>query len=571
MFTFYRRLPLYRQLQDYTKRDLRSDIGAGVTVGVLLVPQGMAYAVLAGLPPVYGLFSAIVPLLVYGLLGPSRQLSVGPVAIVSLLIATGAGKWASPGTPEYLSLVLQLTLMTGVVQLVAGVIRFGYLASFLSQPVIHGFSSAAALIIMGSQMESLLGIPLSGSGGLHQELLALVQHIGQMHFPTVAISAGALAIILVAPGIHRNIPGPLVALLLGTLIVFFMGLYHDGVEIVGDIPGGAPPFVIPAVTWKSIQMLWPTALSIGLIGFLVSYTVSRALSAKHPGQHVNANHEFVALGAANLAGAFFSAHPVAGGFARSAVNEQANAASGLASLISASVVMLCLLFLTPLFRYVPGAVLAAMIVVAVIPMITFGEMVKLWHTDRRDLFMLVGTFLVTLGFGVEKGVAISVVFSLILFVYRASNPHTAQLGRLPGTRHFMNIERFAEAETCDDILVFRFDGPLFFGNSLVFEQRMKDCRKEKGAPLKLVVLDAGAITGIDSSAMDVLEQLVDDFASQQIQFYTAFVRGPVRDVLHRSGLYEKIGSSHHFMNVADAVDWFTSHHRKEENQCLSNS
>ena len=564
-------IPLFQNMKGYSKSDLRGDGIAGITVGILLIPQGMAYAVLAGMPPVYGLFSATVPLVVYGLLGSSRQLAVGPVAIVSLLITSGVSEWAQPGTAEYVSLVVQLSLLTGLIQVIAGAVRLGYLANFLSRPVIHGFSSAAALVIIGSQLGNLLGIPVPRSTPLHETVINLIRNGAHFHWPTFAIGICAVGIVIAAPRIHRAIPGALIAIVAGTLTVYFAGHTMTGVKIVGDIPGGAPPFAIPSFSLESLRMLWPTAVTIAFFGFLESYAVSKALAAKKQNQKLNANHEFISIGAANLAGAFFNAYPVAGGFGRSAVNEQAGAVSGLASLFSAFIVLLCLLFLTPLFRHLPGAVLAAMIVVAVIPLIAIDDVKYLWRSDRRDLFLLITTFAATLALGVESGIVISVVLSLLLVVYSASNPHSAELGKLPGDRHYMNVIRFPKAETCDDILVFRFDGPLFFGNVSVFEDRIKMHMKKKSPQLKLIVLDASAIHHIDSTAMHTLTQMVEGFARQHINVYTAYVRGPIRDTMKRSGLYDIIGSSNHFLNVADAVERFTSRHRKEQSECLSNN
>ena len=571
MRRFLNRVPLVRMMRKYSRSDLRGDSIAGVTVGVLLIPQGMAYAVLAGMPPVYGLFSATVPLIVYGLFGTSRQLAVGPVAIVSLLIASGVSKWATPGTPEYISLVIQLSLMTGVVQLVAGAVRLGYLANFLSQPVIHGFSSAAAIVIIGSQLGSLLGTPVPRTSQLHETLLILVRHMRSIHVPTLVIGVCSVAIIVVAPKVRRGIPGALIAIVVGTLVVYFSRLSEMGVKIVGDIPGGAPPYALPAISLESLQMLWPTALTIGFIGFLESCAVSKAMATKAGGGKIDANHEFIALGAANLTGGFFSAYPVAGGFGRSAVNEQAGAVSGVASLVSALLVFLCLLFLTPFFRYLPGAVLAGLIVVAVVPLIAFKETAHLWKVDRRDFFLLVATFVATLTFGVEMGIAIAVVLSLLLVVYNASTPHSAELGRLPASHHYMNVARFPEAETCRDILIFRFDGPLFFGNVAAFEERISDLAQKKGDAMKLFVLDASAIHSVDTTAMKALKEMVKLFSSRHVAFYTAHLRGPVRDRMKRSGVYEQIGQSNHFMNVSDAVTWFVKNHRKEESKCLLNS
>lgn len=555
-------IPIVGTLQNYSSQLLTRDLIAGATVGVMLIPQGMAYADLAGMPPIFGLFSATVPLLIYGIMGTSKQLAIGPVAIVSLLIASGISQLAQPGSPAYISLVLQLAVLTGIIQLAAGVLRLGFLANFLSRPVIHGFASAAALIIITSQLGNLLGISVLRSVHPQQTLATLWNNLVQVHWITVAIGVGGIVLIWGTKRIHPLLPGALIALVVGATLTYFLDLSPNGVKTVGTFTGSVPPFRFAIVSPETLYTLLPTALAISMIGFLESFAVAKALETKSTKQRINANREFLALGSANLGGSLFSAFPVAGGFARSAVNAQAGASSGVASIVSATVVFASLMFLTPLFTYIPSAVLAAIILVAVSSLIGVKDMIKLWRTDKRDFTMLVATFFSTLALGVELGISIAVILSLVLVIYSASNPHSAVLGRLPSTRNYVNIERFPNAKTTPGILVFRFDGPLFFANVHTFADRIKAEELTQDMPLQLFILDASAIHCIDSSAMEALSQIIDDFSQRNIYFCTAFVKGPVRDSLQKSGLLKKIGKSNIFMSVADATDWF--HQRRKD-------
>jgi len=380
-------IPSLHWLPAYNSDQLQGDLSAGLTVGVMLIPQGMAYAMIAGLPPVYGLYASTIPLILYALLGTSRQLAVGPVAMVSLLTAAGVATLAEPGSDTYIALAIALALMVGIIQFLLGAFRLGFLVNFLSHPVVSGFTSAAALIIGFSQLKHLLGISLPKGGHVHEILLAAVRQIDQVHLPTFLLGAGGILVILVARRIDRRIPAPLLAVLLGILAVSILGLDQLGVRIVGEIPVGLPSLSLPALNGSVIQSLLATALAISLVSFMESIAVAKAIQSRHRVDELDPNQELIALGAANIGGAFFQSYPVTGGFSRTAVNDQAGARSGLASIISAGLILLTLLFLTPLFHNLPNAILAAVIMVAVFGLIDYKEVIHLWHTDRSDLWM----------------------------------------------------------------------------------------------------------------------------------------------------------------------------------------
>ncbi len=351
-------------IKGYQKGDLSGDLSAGVTVGIMLIPQGMAYAMIAGVPPIYGLYASAIPLLVYAIMGTSRQLSVGPAAMISLLIASGVGQLASFGSEEYIAFTLLLALMVGIFQLLLGAFRLGFLVNFLSHPVVSGFTSGAAIIISLNQVKHIFGVDVDRSNYIHELIPAIVGKLGEIHVVTIIIGLFGILIILVSRKLSRKIPGSLIAVIFGIVFTVVFDLEAKGVRIIGEVPGGLPGFSVPAISWEAIKILTPSTLTIALIGFMESFAVARALQMRHKNYSIDANKELVALGLSNLVGSFFKAFPTTGGFGRSAVNDQAGAKTGLASIVSAVVIIFTLLFFTELFYNLPQAILGAVILVA---------------------------------------------------------------------------------------------------------------------------------------------------------------------------------------------------------------
>ncbi|NJB86415.1 SulP family sulfate permease [Lewinella marina] len=548
-----RRLPLPDWILHYDRRWLRGDVVAGLTVGVMLIPQGMAYAMLAGLPPIYGLYAATLPLLVYALMGSSRQLAVGPVAMDSLLTATGVGALAAVGTENYLYLAILLALLVGIIQFSAGVLRLGFLVDLLSRPIISGFTSAAALIIGLSQLQHLLGVNLGRSSFVHDILISAVQHLNEVNLPTLGIGVAGIALLLLVKRYAPVVPGPLVVVVVAALAVFFGGLADSGVKIVGEVPAGLPAFGIPGIAWGDVQALLPTALTIALIGFMEGIAVAKAVNARHRHYTVEPNRELLAIGASNIGSSLVSGFPVAGGFSRTAVNDQAGAQTGLASIISAALIVLTLLFLTPWFYYLPQAVLASIIMVAVFKLIDWREALRLWRVDRSDFWMLTATFIATLALGIQNGIAAGVVLSIGVHVYRSMRPHLAVLGQIGETHTFRNINRFTEARELPGILVVRFDAPLYFANLSYFQSQLERLLAERSGEVSVVVINAEGISGIDSSALYALRQFVETQKENGLTIRFAGLIGPARDALKKGGLYEIIGRENFYLDVADAV------------------
>jgi len=548
-------LPILEWLPKYNNDLLKGDLTAGITVGVMLIPQGMAYAMLAGLPPIYGLYASTIPLIIYALLGTSRQLAVGPVAMVSLLTAAGVGALADGGTETYIALAIALAFFVGMIQFLRGAFRLGFLVNFLSHPVISGFTSAAALIIGLSQLKHLLGINIPRSHHIHEIVLNAIENFGSINWFTFGIGAVGIALILFVKKINRAIPGPLLAVVFGILAVWGLGLYEQGVKIVGEVAEGLPSFILPSVNAETISALLPTALAIALVSFMESIAVAKAIQAKHKNYKVIPNQELIALGLANIGGSLFQSYPTTGGFSRTAVNDQAGAKTGLAAIISAVLIVLTLLFLTPLFYYLPQTILASVIMVAVFGLIDFKEPIHLWKANRTDFWMLIVTFIATLTLGIEQGIGIGVILSLAMVIFRTTRPHVAELGKVPGTNYYRNVDRFRTVEDRPDLLILRFDAQLYFANINYFKETIEDLVAKKGEALKTVILNAESINSMDSSAVHAVEEIVEELREQGIKVMFSGVKGPVRDAMKKGHLTEEIGEECFFMTVQEAVDF----------------
>lgn len=556
-------LPLLNTLRNYKKDTLKGDVAAGITVGIMLIPQGMAYAVLAGMPPVYGLYASILPLLIYALMGTSRQLAVGPVAMVSLLVVAGVGALAEVGSDRFIQLAILTAFGVGLVQFLMGVFRMGFLVNFLSHPVLSGFTSAAAIIIGASQIKNLTGLDIERTNKVHEILHQTAVNFTEIDLITASIGFGSILAMVLIKKWKRTLPSALVVVVAGILVTYLFGLNQYGVNIVGEIPKGLPSFSAEFLQMSDIRPVIAIVLVIALVSYMESIAVAKAIANKH-GYKVDANQELIALGGANIGGSFFQSFPVTGGFSRTAVNDQSGANTTVASVVSALLIALTVLLLTPLFYYLPGAVLAAIIMVAVAGLFDHKEMVKLWKTDRKDLAMLIVTFAATLFLGIEEGIAIGVILSLVVVIYSSTKPHYAEVGRLGDSDTFRNIKRFPEAKIKDEILIYRFDSNLYFANVEFFRETIDDKIFEHGESLELVILDGSAMTDIDSTGVDVLNNLVDDLQNKGIKIHMAGVHGPVRDKLQLSGIADKMNNECFFFDITESLKY----HQEEDKELL---
>jgi SulP family sulfate permease len=553
-------LPILDWFPNYNKKWLKGDISAGLTVGVMLIPQGMAYASIAGLPAVYGLYASIVPILIYAIFGTSRQLAVGPVAMVSLLTATAIGSFEGITTEQYISYAIILALLVGAIQFLLGILRLGFLVNFLSHPVVSGFTSAAALIIGLSQLKHLLGVEIPRSHHVHEILINAIDKIGEINWIALVIGIIGILIIVLSKRIKKSLPGQLFAVIFGILAVSIFGLGQgaNAVSIVKDIPDSLPNFVIPIFDMNVFELLIPMALTISLISFMESIAVAKAIQTKHRDYKVVANQELISLGLANIFGSFFQSYSTTGGFSRTAVNDQAGAKTGLASIISAVLIIITLLFLTPYFYNLPKAILASVIMVAVFGLIDFKEAIHLFKSNKTDFWTLIVTFLSTLSFGVEIGIGVGVILSLAMVLFKTTNPHTAQLAKVPGSHFYRNIKRFDNLEEREEILIYRFDAQLFFANINYFKDKLYDYESRKGDKLKVLIIDGESINNIDSTALHALEEIQEDFNSRGIDIFFTGIKGPLRDKMIRSGFMNKVKEDHFFMSIQEAVNAYDS-------------
>ena len=546
-------IPILEWLPNYKKEYLGGDLSAGLTVGIMLIPQGMAYAMIAGLPPVFGLYAALIPQVIYGILGTSRQLSVGPVAMDSLLVAAGLGALSLSGIEEYIGMAIFLALFMGSIQFLLGIVRMGFLVNFLSKPVISGFTSAAALIIGLSQLKHLLGTPIEGGNQIHTLVYSAFKTIDQTHWIALVLGLAAIVIIKGLKRIHKRIPGALIVTLLGIVVTYVFRLDQLGLSIVQEVPKGLPAFSLPSVEQSRIAELFPIAMTLALIAFMEAISVAKAIEEKHKLNEVRPNQELIALGLSNVIGSLFQSYPTTGGFSRTAVNDQAGASSMLSSFISAAIVGLTLLFLTPLFYYLPNTVLAAIIMVAVFGLIDIEYPKVLWKNRKDEFALLLFTFIITLTVGIKEGILFGVLLSLLLLVYRSSKPHFAILARVKNSPYYRNIKRFPEEVEIDpEIVLFRFDGQLYFGNKDYFKSSLLQAIEERGASVSKLILNVEPINYIDSSAAFMLRQLVEDLASKNINVAVAGPIGPIRDIFRRSGIVELLGKEAFYENTHSA-------------------
>ncbi|WP_421871073.1 SulP family inorganic anion transporter [Marinoscillum sp.] len=551
-------LPITSWLPAYKKEDLSGDLFAGLTVGIMLIPQGMAYALIAGMPPVYGLYASIVPQLIYAIFGTSRQLSVAPVAMDSLLVAAGVSVLATEGTDAYIGFAILLAFFMGLFQLLLGVARLGFITNLLSKPVISGFTSAAALIIGLNQLKYLLGVELEKSNRVYEILWSAVLSINQTHVVTLIIGIAGIVIIKAVKRVNNKIPGALLAVIFGTTLVYFMQLDQSGVSIVKTIPDGLPAFKMPEFSLGQLGELIPLALTISVVAFMEAFSVSKAIEAKKRDYKVLPNQELVALGAANVVGSLFQSFPVTGGFSRSAVNYQSGANTPLSSIISAVLVGLTLIFLTPLFYFLPKAILASVIMVAVAGLIDLGYARQLWRDSKVEFGLLLVTFLVTLNFSMVPGIVSGIVLSILILLYNLAYPHIARLGRVRGHHEFRNVKRFKDLEVWDHVMILRVDAPLTFINIQYFKEYVEDRVEEAGGDLQTIILDAGPVSHMDATAANGLRDLFSYLKEKHIEFLICDLIGPVRDTLRRTGLKEVLNEKNVFFDLNEAVRFVTT-------------
>ncbi|MFN3249966.1 SulP family inorganic anion transporter [Roseibium album] len=573
MTLLQRYFPILDWGKKYDKSTATSDLVAAVIVTIMLIPQSLAYALLAGLPPEVGLYASILPLVAYAIFGTSRALAVGPVAVVSLMTASAVGELAQQGTPEYLGAAIVLALLSGLMLVAMGLFRLGFLANLLSHPVISGFITASGLLIASSQLKHILGVPAHGHT-LYDILLSIISHLNEINWITFGIGAAStiflfwvrkgLRALLLRSGLQPFLAdglakaGPVAAVAVTTIASAVFQLGDRGVRIVGDIPSGLPVPQLPSFDSDLWLALAGPALLISVIGFVESVSVAQTLAAKKR-QRIEPDQELIGLGASNIASAISGGYPVTGGFARSVVNFDAGAATPAAGAFTAIGIALATLFLTPLLTYLPQATLAATIIVAVLSLVDFGAIKRTFAYSKSDFTAMAATILITLFFGVEPGVVAGVTLSIALHLYRSSRPHMAIVGVVPGSEHFRNVDRH-KVVTGDRVLALRVDESLFFANSRYLEDRIYALVADR-PDIEHVVLMCPAVNEIDASALESLEEINHRLKDSGVSFHLSEVKGPVMDRLKRTDFLENL-TGEVFLSQYDALcalDPLTAH------------
>ncbi|MDL2336793.1 MAG: sulfate permease [Pseudomonadota bacterium] len=580
-------IPLLDWGRRYDRDTLIGDSVAALIVTIMLIPQSLAYAMLAGLPPEVGLYASVAPLLLYAVFGSSRVLAVGPVAVVSLMTAAAIGEHAAAGSPAYWAAAITLAFMSGAMLLAMGLLRLGFLASFLSHPVISGFISASGLLIAASQLKTLMGVKAEGHN-LFELLQSLARQVPATHALTLSIGVSTVAFLFWArhglkPMLMRRgaaartadviaRAGPVAAIALTTVLTWALDWQSQGVKIVGTIPQGLPPLTLPVwdlALWRELAV---PALLISVVGFVESVSVGQTLAAKRR-QRIEPDQELVALGASNLSAAFTGGFPVTGGFARSVVNFDAGAQTPAAGVFTAIGITLASLLLTPALYFLPQATLAATIVVAVLSLVDFGILKRVWAYSRPDFIAVAATLLATLTFGVERGLVVGVIVSLALYLFRTSRPHIAVVGLVPGTEHFRNVLRH-DVRVSPRLVSLRVDGSLYFANARSLEDRVNDAVAAH-PELRHLVLQCSAVNDIDASALESLEAIEHRLRDAGIQLHLSEVKGPVMDRLKTTEFMDRLEGRvflTHYQAIAELTPEVLDHevldesdpHRREQ-------
>lgn len=578
--------PMYKWLRVYNwKKSLLMDVLAGFAVGVMVIPQSMSYAKLAGLPVQYGLYSALVPVYIYAMFGSSRQLAVGPVALISLLLSTGLSDMLEKeniSTSDkqyktiYATLAIQVAFLVGVAYILMGLLRLGFVTIFLSHSVVSGFTTGAAVIIGTSQLKYLFGYSVKRSDVLHEIIGNTIDELSKFNYKTFLIGMGSILALIGLKYTGKRFPklkwvravGPLAVTVLTIIISVTCSLRDKGIPVVGHIPRGLPPVTIglwtPIVNFGDMLR---TVISITIVGFMESIAIAKQLASIHK-YELDSSLELIGLGMANFIGAMFGAYPVTGSFSRSAVNNESGAQSGIAGIVTASIVGLVLLFLTSVFEQLPQAVLGAIVISGVLGLLDYTEAIYLWRVHKFDFGVWVTSCLGTMFLGVEIGLAISVGVSLLLVTYESAFPHTAVLGRLPGTTVYRNTKQYPEAECYDGIVMVRVDAPIYFANTQNVREKLQKYERQAEAQLaaksdqarvKFIILELSPVSHVDTSALHILQDMNKLYSERGIQLCFSNPSVVVMERFVSSGLADEVGREHIFVTIHDALQWCLSH------------
>ncbi len=555
--------PLVRSFEGYRWPYLLTDLVAGITVGAVTIPSAMAYAQIAGLSPVIGLYAALGAMAAFAVFNDSRQLILGPeVALATITGATLAR--LSAGDPQRaLQLATMLALLVGVLCVLGALIHLGFIAEFLSRPILLGYLMGVALVIIAAQLPKMFGFSIP-SGDFFITLWRFITNLGQTHTWTLVFSIGLLTLGLVIDRYFKKVPGALLLLVLALLLSYFLDLSAHGFSVVGDIPKGLPSLSLPSLSWQDIVALIPTALAMSVIAFADTISPERAYAAKNE-ETVSANRAFFSLGAGNLASGFLGGMPVSASGSRTALNYSLRAKTQVSQLVGAATIALVLLFLTPILKYLPTAALAVILVLAAVQLFDFKGLASIWSAWRFEAVLAVVTTLGVAGLGVLYGLGLAIVLAILNLLYRSAYPHDAVLGRLAGMAGYRDLDLWPEANPVPGLIIYRFDAPLFFANANHFRARVNELVAASNEQAKWVVIDAEQIFYIDSTGSAAFEALLDELEQKGVTVAFARLKGPVRTAFARSDIADRIGELAAFPTVGDAVNAFEAR-RKQSDQ-----
>jgi SulP family sulfate permease len=576
-FQLQQLVPAFGWLRAYRRDDLSGDLIAGGITAMLLIPQAMAYSLLAGLPPQVGLYASILPPILYALFGSSRVLAVGPVAVASIMVATVLASVAVPGSSAYYGAALVLALLIGLMLFLMGVFRLGFIANFLGHPVMSGFTSGAAILIAFSQFKHLLGLPMPSDLSIFEKIGYIFEHSTDISQASVVFSAVSLMVffalrsflpqLLARFGVSENVvsmaskSSPLILVALATTAVALMQLDQNfGINIVGAIPAGLPGWTLPEFDKELWVELIPAAMLIALVSFVESVSIAKVLASRRR-QAINVNQELVGLGIANIGSAFTGGSPVCGGFSRSAVNFSAGANTQMAGIITAGIIALAVGWFTPLFYYLPQAVLAVIIIVSILGLVNLRLISTMWRYNQADGLSLVTTMITTLVLGVELGIIAGVVLSLVLYLWRTSRPHIAVVGRVGNTEHFRNVERHS-VHTTEKVMAVRVDESLYFANAGSLENYLLSA-VAKRPEIEHLLLIFSAVNFIDSSALETLERLIEELSDSGVQLHLSEIKGPVEDKLRTTDFLERLQPGSIYLSTHEAMVALEGLYQKE--------
>jgi high affinity sulfate transporter 1 len=547
-------VPMIEWLPKYQKSWLRFDVIAALTVWALLVPEGMAYASIAGMPPETGLYAALLALVGYAIFGTSKHLNVGPSSTVAALSFAVVASLAVAGSDDFINLTITLALLTGLVLIISGLLRLGVLADFLSKPVLGGFVIGLAISIAVGQLDKVLGyeaeVPVLN---FIPDLLAIIRDLGMTHIPTLIVGVVSLALLFLMHKYTPKIPAAITVVFLAIILSAIFDFEAAGIHIVGEIPAGLPDLGLPTgITLEDILLLLPGAIAIALVAFAESVAAARSYATKY-GYEINANQEMIALGTANLGSGLSQAFAVDGSLSRSAAGDGAGSKSQMASIFLAVFVFITVLFLTPLFRTLPEATLGAVVIHAVWHLIDFKKLQGYYHIKRIDFWAALVAMIGVLLLGILQGLILAIFLSLLGLLAAAKNPHSGVLGKAPDENVYHSLESFPEAETYPGLIIFRFDDQLFFANAPNFQQHVRDLVAADPA-VRWVLIDAESINDIDITGTDMLGELHDELAKANIQLHFARMKAHVHEIIRRAGLEEALGGDHFHPSVQAGVD-----------------